>query len=77
MLRKFVQRDKKGQSTLEYIILVTGVVAIIIVFAGRAGFSSALNRTLEQGTNAWKIWQIGLEIPVSLKAGVFKHKLNF
>lgn len=52
MLRKFVQRDKKGQSTLEYIILVTGVVAIIIVFAGPGGiFPSALNRTLEQGTN--------------------------
>ncbi|OGX27573.1 MAG: hypothetical protein A2787_05515 [Omnitrophica WOR_2 bacterium RIFCSPHIGHO2_01_FULL_48_9] len=52
MLKKFVKRNKKGQSTLEYIILVTGVIAIIIVFAGPGGlFSQSLNRTLGQGTN--------------------------
>ena len=52
MLKKIVQRNKKGQSTLEYIILVAGVIAIIVVFAGPGGlFSQALNRTLGQGTN--------------------------
>ena len=40
MLKKFVKRNKKGQSTLEYIILVTGVIAIIIVFAGPSGLFS-------------------------------------
>ena len=33
MLQK-LNRKKKGQSTLEYIILVAGVVAILIVFLG-------------------------------------------
>ena len=52
MLKKISQRNKKGQSTLEYIILVAGVIAIIVVFAGPNGlFSQSLNRTLQQGTN--------------------------
>jgi hypothetical protein len=45
-------RRKKGQSTLEYIILVTGVIAILIVFLRPGGgFNTSLNETLKAGTN--------------------------
>ena len=46
-------RKKKGQSTIEYIILVTGVVALLVAFLGNNqwGFRSALNTTLRDGTN--------------------------
>ncbi len=46
-------RKKKGQSTLEYIILVTGVIAILIVFLSPTNgiFTTAFNTTLQQGTN--------------------------
>ena len=46
-------KKKKGQSTLEYIILVTGVIAILIVFLNPNGgiFTKAFNTTLEEGTN--------------------------
>lgn len=45
-------RKKKGQSTLEYIILVTGVIAILIVFLRPGGvFIGAYNTTIRQGTN--------------------------
>ncbi len=46
-------RKKKGQSTLEYIILVTGVIAILIVFLNpKTGiFNTAFNKTLTEGTN--------------------------
>lgn len=49
---KNLNRRKKGQSTLEYIILVTGVVAILIIFLGPAGpFQGAYNKTLTFGSN--------------------------
>ena len=49
---KNLHRKKKGQSTLEYIILVTGVVAILIIFLGPGGpFQGAYNKTLTYGTN--------------------------
>ena len=46
-------RKKKGQSTLEYIILVTGVITILIVFLNPTNgvFNQAFNSTLKQGTN--------------------------
>jgi len=46
-------RKKKGQSTLEYIILVTGVIAILIVFLNPSNgvFVKAFNQTLRTGTN--------------------------
>jgi len=51
MLKK-LQRKKKGQSTLEYIILVTGVVAVLIIFLGPSGpFQTAYNKTMTYGTN--------------------------
>jgi len=46
-------RKKKGQSTLEYIILVTGVIAILIIFLNPSTgiFNQAFNTTLQTGTN--------------------------
>lgn len=49
---KNVHRKKKGQSTLEYIIMITGVIAVLIIFLRPGGvFSTAYNATLQQGTN--------------------------
>ena len=46
-------RKKKGQSTIEYIILVTGVIAILIIFLNPTSgiFNTAFNQTLASGTN--------------------------
>ncbi|MFH1360164.1 MAG: class III signal peptide-containing protein [Candidatus Omnitrophota bacterium] len=45
-------RNKKGQSTLEYIILVTGVIVVLLAVAGNKGFfSTALETTLNQATD--------------------------
>lgn len=51
MLQK--NRKKKGQSTLEYIILVTGVIAILIIFLNPTTgiFNQAFNSTLQTGTD--------------------------
>ena len=43
------QKKAKGQSTIEYIILVAAVIAAILVFA--PGFKSAFQKTLNAGTN--------------------------
>ena len=56
MLRKDInsapRKKKKGQSTVEYIILVAGVIGILIVFLSPNGpFRAAFNRTLSEGTN--------------------------
>ena len=46
------RKKKKGQSTLEYIILVTGVLVVLIVFLKPGGvFNTAFNATLTTGTN--------------------------
>ena len=44
------RRKKKGQSTLEYIILVAAVVAAMIAFLP-GSFRNAYERTLNEGTN--------------------------
>ena len=42
-------KNKRGQSTLEYIILVTAVVAVLLVFLGPSAiFQNTLNTTLSQ-----------------------------
>lgn len=47
-----LRRKKKGQSTLEYIILVTGVIVVLIIFLRPGGiFNTAFNATLSSGTN--------------------------
>jgi uncharacterized protein (UPF0333 family) len=50
---KQLKKKKKGQSTLEYIILVTGVIAVLLIFLapGSGIFNTAFNSTLSQGTN--------------------------
>ena len=49
---KQTQHKKKGQSTLEYIILVTAVVAILLAFLAPGGiFRGAVQNTFQQGTN--------------------------
>lgn len=66
MLRKKITkcaaRKRKGQSTVEYIILVAAVVAVILFFAGSANspFRRAFNQALVSGTNgmenmAWRL----------------------
>lgn len=43
---------KRGQSTLEYLILLAMVIAVLILFLRPGGvFEGAYNRTLESGTS--------------------------
>ena len=52
--RKYrVVKSNTGQSTVEYIILVTAVIAVIIFFvlSPASPFRSKLGNTLETGTN--------------------------
>jgi uncharacterized protein (UPF0333 family) len=46
-------KNKRGQSTVEYILLVTAVVAVMIVFATNknGGFQSQLNGVLGTAAN--------------------------
>ena len=46
-------KNKRGQSTVEYILLVTAVVAVMIVFATsqNGGIQGQLNSVLGQATN--------------------------
>ncbi|HPN88616.1 MAG TPA: class III signal peptide-containing protein [Candidatus Omnitrophota bacterium] len=56
MLRQYqagcFKRKRKGQSTVEYIILVAGVIAVLLIFLRPNGpFHTAFNETLKTGTN--------------------------
>jgi hypothetical protein len=44
------QRKTKGQSTVEYIILVAAIIGALVIFLPGI-FTSAFNRTLASGTN--------------------------
>jgi hypothetical protein len=46
-------KHKKGQSTVEYVLLVTAVLAVIIalVTGNKSGFQTKLNSTLGQAVN--------------------------
>lgn len=46
-------RDRKGQSTVEYIILVTAVIVVVIVFVFNKDslFQQRLNNTYDVATN--------------------------
>jgi hypothetical protein len=45
-------QKRKGQSTVEYIILVAAVLAVLIFFLRPGGpFAGSFNTTLGQGTN--------------------------
>lgn len=46
------KQQKKGQSTVEYIILVAAVLAVLIIFLRPGGpFSNTFNSALTNGTN--------------------------
>jgi len=46
------QRQKKGQSTVEYILLVAAVLAALIVFLAPNGvFQNAFSNTITSGTD--------------------------
>ena len=47
---KVKTRKKKGQSTIEYIILVAAVIAALLVFLP-GGFTAAFTTTLTDGTD--------------------------
>ena len=49
----FNKRKHKGQSTVEYIVLVTAVIAVLIAFLVSPGspFKASLNTTLVSGTS--------------------------
>ena len=54
MLRR--KNRKKGQSTLEYIIMFTGVITILIVFLAPNGpFRASLNKTFNQAINGMEV----------------------
>ena len=47
------KKKGKGQSTVEYILLFTAVVAVVMLFLRPNGiFYTALNQTLVDGTNS-------------------------
>ncbi len=48
--RGLASQRSRGQSTLEYLVLVTAVVAAVLAFLP-ATFQTALNATLNQATN--------------------------
>jgi hypothetical protein len=58
-MTKTPQKKKKGQSTVEYIILVAAVIGALLAFLPGT-FQTAYEDTLEEGTNgmtnmAWRL----------------------
>jgi uncharacterized protein (UPF0333 family) len=54
MLKRNIMKSKKrkGQSTVEYIILFAAVIAALLIFLASGGvFQTAFNATLLTGTN--------------------------
>ncbi len=53
----FLRKRQKGQSTVEYIVLVTAVIVIIIAFVvSPAGpFATRMNKSLDTVTNAAEV----------------------
>lgn len=60
------RRKKKGQSTVEYIILVAAVIAALLLFLPGA-FTTAYNTTLADSTNAMTNMsgRLGMSRPLS------------
>ncbi|HBG60756.1 MAG: hypothetical protein A2Y03_04585 [Omnitrophica WOR_2 bacterium GWF2_38_59] len=52
MIHKTSGKMKRGQSTVEYIILIAAVLAALIIFLGPGGpFQTAFNTTINSGTD--------------------------
>jgi len=50
-IRKMV-RNQSGQSTIEYVIVITAVIVVILAIAGNNGiFRKALDKTYQQSMN--------------------------
>ncbi len=49
-----MMKDQKAQSTIEYILLVTAVIAVVIIFTtgNRSIFQKRLNNVLDVSTNS-------------------------
>jgi len=46
-------KGKAGQSTVEYLVLISAVVAVLIIFLGQGGiFQQRLEGTITSGTDA-------------------------
>jgi uncharacterized protein (UPF0333 family) len=55
-------KKKKGQSTVEYIILVAAILAALIIFLRPGGvFQNAFNRTLNTGTDGMENMAVRLQ----------------
>jgi uncharacterized protein (UPF0333 family) len=52
------RRHKRGQSTLEYVLLVTAVIVVLIalVLNKQSPFQNALNSTLTTGINGMTVF---------------------
>ena len=51
-ITKSPNKKKTGQSTVEYIILVAAIIALLLVFLSKNGiFQTAFNSTLSTGTS--------------------------
>ncbi len=64
-------KNKRGQSTLEYIILVTAVIVVVILFLmGNQdwAFKAQMNRTLNQASNTMAMMGTRID-KVSASAG--------
>ena len=62
-------KNKRGQSTVEYVLLVTAVIAVIIamVTSNKSGLQSQLNSTFNQSISA--IGDMGDRLSASTPAG--------
>ena len=51
-----LRKHKKGQSTVEYVVLVAAVIALLFIFLEPKGvFRTAFNATLTTGTNGMQV----------------------
>jgi uncharacterized protein (UPF0333 family) len=56
------QKKKKGQSTVEYILLVAAILAALIIFLRPGGvFQTSYNKALGNGTNGMDEMSIRLK----------------
>ncbi len=76
-------KNNKGQSTVEYVLLVTAVVAVMIMFTTNrnTGMQSKLNETLEtatdgMGTLSTKLDESRAASPAGTSSNASTHKTD-